>query len=126
MIQTQSILTIIDNSGAKSAKCVQVLTGFKRRFAYMGDTIVAIIKSIKSKKKSTSKVKKGEVFRLVLIRTKFKKNKKDGSSFNFNINAGVLINKQNKPLASRVIGPVTKELKNSKHMKIASLSGGFL
>lgn len=126
MIQTQSIITIVDNSGARNAKCIKVLTGFKRRYAFMGDTIVVVIKSIKSKKKSTSKVKKGEVLRLVIIRTKFQKNKKDGSSFKFNINAGVLVNKQNKPVATRVIGPVTKELKTNKLMKIASLSGGFL
>jgi len=126
MIQTQSILTIVDNSGAKNAKCIKVLTGFKRRYAFMGDTVVVVIKSIKSKKKSTSKVKKGEVLRLVIIRTKFKKSKKDGSSFQFNINAGVLVNKQNKPVATRVIGPVTKELKTNKLMKIASLSAGFL
>jgi large subunit ribosomal protein L14 len=126
MIQTESVLTIVDNSGAKNAKCVYVLPGFKRRYAYIGDTIVAVIKSIKSKKKSISKVKKGELSHIVIIRTKFKKRIKDGSTLNFNINAGVLVNKQNKLLASRIIGPVTKSLKNSKHMKIASLSSGFI
>jgi large subunit ribosomal protein L14 len=126
MIQTETILTIIDNSGAKNAKCVHVVPGFKRRYAYIGDTVISVVESIKSKKKATSKIKKGEVIHLVIIRTKFKKGGKDGSTLNFNSNAGVLVNKQNKPIASRILGPVTKSLKNSKHMKITSLSSGFI
>ena len=126
MIQTQSILTIVDNSGAKTAKCIKVLGGFQRRYAYIGNTIVVAVQKIRSKNKSKSKVKKGEVLRAIIIRTKFKKNKKDGSSFMFALNAGVLINKQNKPVATRILGPVTKELKTNKFMKIASLSAGFL
>jgi len=126
MIQNQSILTIVDNSGAKTAKCIKVLGGFQRRYAYIGNTIVVAIQKIRSKSKSKSKVKKGEVLRAVIIRTKFKKNKKDGSSFMFALNAGVLINKQNKPIATRILGPVTKELKTNKLMKVASLSAGFL
>ncbi len=126
MIQNQSILTIVDNSGAKSSRCIKILGGFQRRYAYMGDTVVDTIKKIRSKNKSKSKVKKGEVLRAVIIRTKFKRLKKDGSFFMFNLNAGVLINKQNKPIASRILGPVTKDLKTNKNMKIASLSAGFL
>jgi len=126
MIQTQSILTIVDNSGAKTAKCIKVLGGFQRRYAYVGNTVVVAVQKIRSKNKSKSKVKKGEVLRAIIIRTKFKKNKKDGSSFMFALNAGVLINKQNKPVATRILGPVTKELKTNKFMKIASLSAGFL
>lgn len=126
MIQTQSILTIVDNSGAKTAKCIKVLGGFQRRYAYIGNTVVVAVQKIRSKNKSKSKVKKGEVIRAIIIRTKFKKNKKDGSSFMFALNAGVLINKQNKPIATRILGPVTKELKTNKFMKVASLSAGFL
>jgi len=126
MIQTESILTIVDNSGAKDARCIYVLPGFKRRYAYTGNTIVAVIKSIKSKRKSISKVKKSELSRLIMIRGKFKKQTKDGSFLNFAENAGVLVNKQNKLIASRIMGPVTKTLKNSKHMKVTSLSGGFI
>jgi len=119
-------LTIVDNSGAKTAKCIKVLGGFQRRYAYVGNTVVVAVQKIRSKNKSKSKVKKGEVLRAIIIRTKFKKNKKDGSSFMFALNAGVLINKQNKPVATRILGPVTKELKTNKFMKIASLSAGFL
>jgi len=126
MIQNQSILTIVDNSGAKTAKCIKILGGFQRRYAYIGNTIVVAVQQIRSKNKSKSKVKKGEVLRAVIIRTKFKSKKKDGSSFFFNLNAAVLINKQNKPIATRVLGPVTKELKTNKLMKVASLSAGFL
>jgi large subunit ribosomal protein L14 len=126
MIQNQSILTIVDNSGAKSARCIKILGGFQRRYAYMGDTVVVAVQKIRLKNKLKSKVKKGEVLRAVIIRTKFKNFQKDGSSFFFNLNAAVLINKQNKPIASRVLGPVTKDLKTSKNMKVASLSAGFL
>jgi len=126
MIQTQSILTIVDNSGAKTAKCIKILGGFQRRYAYTGNTVVVAVQKIRSKNKSKSKVKKGEVLHAVIIRTKFKKNKKDGSSFMFALNAGILINKQNKPIATRILGPVTKELKTNKLMKVASLSAGFL
>jgi len=126
MIQTQSILTIVDNSGAKNVRCIKILGGFQRRYAYIGDTVVVAIQKIKSKSKSKSKVKKGEVLRAVIIRTKFKKTKKDGSSYMFNLNAGVLVNKQNKPVATRILGPVAKELKTNKNMKVASLSAGFL
>lgn len=126
MIQNQSILIIVDNSGAKSARCIKILGGFQRRYAYMGDTVVVTVQKIRSKNKFRSKVKKGEVLRAVIVRTKFRKIKKDGSSFLFNLNAGVLINKQNKPIATRILGPVTKELKTNKNMKVASLSAGFL
>jgi large subunit ribosomal protein L14 len=126
MIQTESILVITDNSGGKNAKCVHVLPGFKKRYAYAGDTIVSVVKNLKSKKKATSKVKKGDLIYLVIIRTKFKKSTKDGSFLNFNVNAGVLVNRQNRPLASRILGPVMKILKNGKCMKIASLSSGFV
>jgi large subunit ribosomal protein L14 len=126
MIQTQSILIINDNSGTKTAKCIKVLGGFQRRYAYLGDTIVVAVQKIKSKNKYRAKVKKGDVLRTVITQTKFKKKRKDGLMFKFNLNAGVLVNKQNKPIATRVIGPVTKEMKINKLMKLASLSAGFL
>lgn len=126
MIQNRSILTITDNSGAKTAKCIKVLGGFQRRYAYLGDTIVIAVQKIKSKNKYRSKVKKGDVLKAVITRTKFKKKRKDGFTFKFNINSGVLVNKQNKPLATRILGPVSKEMKTNKLMKLASLSAGFL
>ena len=125
MIQQQTILKVSDNSGAKTAKCIKVLGGFKKRFAYSGDTVVVSIQQLRNKSKKTSKVKKGEVYRAVIIRSKKRiKNKENTFTF-FNDNAIILINKQNNPIATRVIGPVSKRLK-TKHSKIASMSPGFI
>jgi large subunit ribosomal protein L14 len=126
MIQTQSILIITDNSGAKTVKCIKVLGGFQRRYSYVGNTIVIAVQKLKKKKKYRSKVKKGEVLRAVITRTKSKKKRDDGLTFQFDINSGVLINKQNKPVGTRIFGPVIKEMKNKKFMKLASLSSGFV
>ena len=83
-------------------------------------------KNLKKKNKYRSKVKKGEVLRAVITRTKSKKKRDDGLTFQFDINSGVLINKQNKPVGTRIFGPVIKEMKNKKFMKLASLSSGFV
>ena len=125
MIQQQTILKVSDNSGAKTAKCIKVLGGFKKRFAYSGDTVVVSIQQLRNKSKKKSKVKKGEVYRAIIIRSKKSiKNKEHTFTF-FNDNAIILINKQNNPIATRVIGPISKKLKN-KHSKIASMSPGFI
>ena len=126
MTQTQSILIITDNSGAKTVKCIKVLGGFQRRYSYVGNTIVIAVQKLKKKNKYRSKVKKGEVLRAVITRTKSKKKRDDGLTFQFDINSGVLINKQNKPVGTRIFGPVIKEMKNKKFMKLASLSSGFV
>jgi len=126
MIQTQSVLRIVDNSGAKNVQCIKVLKGFKRKTAYIGDTIVSSIIKIKSKNKANSKVQKGDVLRAVIIRTVYRKNRKDGSYLKFNNNAAILINNQNKPVGTRILSLVPKEFKTEKLMKIASLSSGFL
>lgn len=116
----------MDNSGAKIVQCIKVLGGFKRRYAILGDIIVVSIRRLKSKNKYRSKVKKGEVLRTVITRTKTPVKFKDGSFINFNLNSGVIVNKQGKPLATRVTGPVAKKIKRKGLMKIASLSSGFL
>jgi large subunit ribosomal protein L14 len=117
---------INDNSGAKIAKCIKVLGGFQRKYAYLGNTVVVAVQKIKSKNKYRSKVKKGEVLRALIIKTKFRSVRKDGFLFKFSTNSGVLVNKQEKPLATRITGPITREMKKKKLMKLASLSSGFL
>jgi large subunit ribosomal protein L14 len=126
MIQTQTLLKIIDNSGAKSVQCIKTLGGFKRKYSYIGDTVITTIKKIRSKNKLLSKVKKGEIFSAIIIRTKFKQFRKDGSFLFFNENTCVLVDKQKKPVATRIFGPIPKELRINKLMKIASISSGFL
>jgi len=125
MIQQQTILQVSDNSGAKTVKCIKVLGGFKRKFACLGDIIIISIQELRNKSRTTSKVLKGEVYKAIVIRTKQKILKKDGSSFFFNENAVSLINKQGKPIATRILGPIPKKLRLNKFMKLASISSGF-
>ena len=113
MIQTESNLSVADNSGAKRVQCIKVLGGSKRRYAAVGDVIVVSIKEAAPR----GKVKKGDVHRAVVVRTR-----KDGSAIRFDSNAAVLINKQEEPIGTRIFGPVTRELRGKKFMKIISLA----
>ena len=118
MIQMQSLLKIADNSGARSVMCIKVLGGSKRRYANIGDIIkVAIREAI-----PTGKVKKGQVVDALIVRTRKGVRRKDGSLIKFDENAAVLINNQKSPIGTRVFGPVTRELRDGKHMKILSLA----
>lgn len=126
MIQQQTILKIYDNSGAKKVKCVKVLGGYKKKIAKLGDTIVVSIKELRNKSKKISKVKKGEVHRALLIHTKTKLTNKDGSTIYSDNNAACLINKQFKPIGSRVLGPISKKFKKGKYSKFASISLGTI
>lgn len=126
MIQQQTILKVTDNSGAKTVKCVKVLNGFNRRVAVLGDTIVVSVQKLRNKARLTSKVKKGEIHQAIIIRTKTKTMKKDGTAFFCQANAVSLINKQGKPFASRIMGPVPKIFKKRKKIKFVTLSSGFI
>jgi large subunit ribosomal protein L14 len=126
MIQQQTILKVTDNSGAKAVKCIKVLNGFKRRFAILGDTIIVSVQKLRNKARLTSKVRKGEVHKAIIVRTKNKTVKKDGSSIFFQSNAVSLVNKQGKPIASRIVGPLPKVLKKRKKIKFVTLSSGFI
>ena len=118
MIQMQSLLKIADNSGARSVMCIKVLGGSKRRYANIVDVIkVAIREAI-----PTGKVKKGQVVDALIVRTKKGVRRRDGSLIKFDENAAVLINAQKAPIGTRVFGPVTRELRDGKHMKILSLA----
>ena len=119
MIQMQSNLFVADNSGARQIQCIKVLGGTKRRFASIGDIIVVSIKDAIPR----GKVKKGEVFKAVVVRTKKDFCRSDGTSVRFDKNAAVLLDKQTQePIATRIFGPVTRELRNKKFMKIISLA----
>jgi large subunit ribosomal protein L14 len=126
MIQQQSLLRVADNSGAKTAKCIKVLGGFKRKFAYLGNIIIVSIHQLRNKSKTTSKVQKGEIYKALIIRTKTKTKRKDGSSVFFKNNCVSLINKQGNPIATRIVGPIPKSLKKKKFMKFTSISAGFI
>lgn len=126
MIQSQTILKVYDNSGAKKAKCIKVLGGSKKKIAKLGDIIVVSIKELRNKSKKISKIKKGEVHRALVIHTRSKNINKDGSLFFANTNSICLINKQLKPIGSRIIGPISKNFKKSKYAKFVNSSLGTI
>lgn len=118
MIQMQSILDVADNSGAKKVMCIKVLGGSHHMIATLGDVIVVSIKEALP----SGKVKKGEVCKALIVRTKYRVNRRDGSTIKFDSNAVVLLNKQCEPIGTRVFGPVTRELRAKKFIKIVSLA----
>ena len=118
MIQVQTELFVADNTGAKIVECIKVLGGSKRRFASIGDIIVVSIKDAIPR----AKVKKGEVFKAVIVRTSKEFTRNDGSTIRFDKNAAVLLDKQEEPVATRIFGPVTRELRTKIFMKIISLA----
>lgn len=126
MIQQQTILKVTDNSGAKTVKCIKVLGGFKKKTSFLGEVVIVSIKNLRNKSKLTSKVKKSEIYKALIVRTKKKSMNKDGSSLCFGQNSVSLINKQGKPLGSRVIGPIPKKIKRSKFSKFANISLGLV
>jgi len=113
-----SELDVADNSGAKLLRCIKVLGGSRRRYASIGDIIVVSVKEAMPK----SKVKKGDVKKAVIVRTKKSLKRSDGSTIRFDDNSAVLINEQNEPLGTRIFGPVARELRGKKFMKIISLA----
>ena len=118
MIQQESVLRIADNTGAKSALCIRVLGGSGRRYAGVGDVIVATVKDAIP----NAGIKKGEVVKAVVVRTVKETRRRDGTYIRFDDNAAVLINPQGEPLGTRIFGPVGRELREKKYMKIVSLA----
>jgi len=118
MIQMQSMLSAADNSGAKRVMCIKVLGGSKRRYARIGDVIKVTVKDAIPR----GKVKKGEVYNAVVVRTRKGVRRKDGSLIRFDGNAAVLLNPKLEPIGTRIFGPVTRELRSERFMKIVSLA----
>tara|TARA_B100000242_G_scaffold22320_1_gene13518 strand:+ start:301 stop:669 length:369 start_codon:yes stop_codon:yes gene_type:complete len=118
MIQMQSNLDVADNSGARRVQCIKVLGGSKRKVAGVGDVIVVSVKEAIPR----GRVKKGEVLKAVIVRTAKEIRRMDGSAIRFDRNAAVLINNQNEPIGTRIFGPVTRELRAKRFMKIVSLA----
>ena len=126
MIQPQTILSVSDNSGAKTVKCIKVLKKIKRNPGYLGDVLIVSISELRNKFKTRSKVSKGDLYKAVLLRTKYSRIRKEGFSLYFRENSVCLLNKLNKPIANRVLGPIPKELRNKSYMKLANISSGFI
>jgi large subunit ribosomal protein L14 len=118
MIQALSVLAVADNSGAKVVQCVKVLGGSRRRYARLGDVITVSIKEAVP----NSKVRKGTLAKAVVVRTKQEQRRPDGSYIKFDDNSAVLINAQSEPVGTRIFGPVARELRGKRFMKIVSLA----
>ena len=126
MIQPQTILKVTDNSGAKTVKCIKVPGGFKKKIAKLGDIVVVSIQKLRNKAKQNAKVKKKEVCKALIVRTKAMYNKPTGLSIKFNDNAVVLINKQKNPIGTRIVGPISKTLKRKTFQKFISIATGLI
>ncbi len=118
MIQMQTVLDVADNSGAQKLLCIKVLGGSKRKYASVGDIIVVSVKEAIPH----GKVKKGDVVKAVVVRTAKEIRRRDGTYIRFDTNSAVLINAQGEPIGTRIFGPVARELRNRKFMKIVSLA----
>ena len=118
MIQMQTVLTVADNTGARSVMCIKVLGGSKRRYAGIGDVIKVSIRDAAPR----GRVKKGEIYSAVVVRTAKGVRRSDGSLLRFDANAAVLLNNKLEPIGTRIFGPVTRELRNERFMKIVSLA----
>jgi large subunit ribosomal protein L14 len=118
MVQTTTTLDVADNSGAKKIMCIRVLGGTRRKYASLGDIIVVSVKEAIP----NAKVKKGEVAKAVIVRTKKEVSRQDGSYIRFDANSAVLVDKDNEPIGTRIFGPVARELRAKRFMKIISLA----
>ena len=118
MIQMQTMLTVADNSGARKVRCIKVIGGSKRRYAGLGDVIICAVQEAQP----NGNIKKGDVVRCVVVRTKKEVRRPDGSYIKFDQNACVVINGDGAPRGTRIFGPVARELRDKKYMKIVSLA----
>ncbi len=118
MIQEYTMLTVADNSGAKTARCIRILGGSGRRYARVGDIVVVAVKTAIP----SGNIKKGQVVKAVVVRTKKEIGRKDGSYIRFGENAAVIINEDREPVGTRIFGPVARELRDQRFMKIVSLA----
>jgi len=118
MIQTESVLDVADNSGAKKLKTIKVLGGSKRRYASIGDIVVVAVREALP----NGKVKKGDIHRAVIVRTKKEIRRADGTYIRFDVNSAVLVTKDGEPIGTRIFGPVARELRAKSYMRIVSLA----
>jgi large subunit ribosomal protein L14 len=126
MIQQKSILKVSDNSGAKTVRCIKVLGGFKKKYAGIGDIVVISVQKLRNKLKKNSKVKKKEIYKALIIRTKTYSKSQNKFMNRFRDNSVILINKLGNPIGTRVIGPIPKILNTKKFQKLFSISSGLV
>ena len=126
MIQPQTVLKVADNSGAKTVRCIKIPGGFNKRIAKLGEIIIVSVQKLRNRSKQTSKVKKKDVCKALIIRTKTHHRNKTGLSFEFNDNAVVLVNKQGNPIGTRILGPIPRVLQIKALQKFTAMSAGLV
>jgi large subunit ribosomal protein L14 len=126
MIQVGTILNVIDNSGAKKVCCIKVMKGFRQRYACLGDLIMISIKSLRKKRKSTSKTKKGQIYKALVIRTKVGVKSHSDGKIQFLENCVTLLSKQDKFVGTRILGPLSVQLRNTKFLRVLSIASGLI
>lgn len=126
MIQVGTILSVVDNSGAKKVRCIKVPFGYERRYASLGDLITISVYSIRNRRKKTSKVKKGEIYKALIVRTKVGLKLFSGEKVTFLENSVVLIGKQNRFVGTRVLGPISVYFRYTKFLRILSIANGVV
>jgi large subunit ribosomal protein L14 len=126
MLQTGSILKVVDNTGAKTISCIKISAGYKRRYAYLGDVVLVSIKTLRSKRRNDVKIKKGDIYKAIIVRTKTRVFSFSGDNkLYFSIPCAVLLTKQNKILGTRIFGSISKNFRFSKYLKLISLADGI-
>jgi large subunit ribosomal protein L14 len=126
MIQVGTVLNIVDNSGGRKVRCIKVPLGYSRRYAGIGDVVLVSVKSLRTKRRTVSKVKKGDIFQALIIRTYSKKSSLSGESLQFLENSAILLNRQNKFLGSRIFGSIPGNFRFSKYLRAVSLCAGLV
>ena len=126
MVQVGTILNVIDNSGAKKVCCIKVMKGYKKRYACTGDLVMISIKSLRKKRKLTSKTKKGQIYKALILRTKSYEKSNSGASIQFLENSVALVNKQDKFIGTRILGPLSTQFRKTKFLRILSIAGGLI
>jgi len=126
MIQKGTLFKVVDNSGAKKACCIHVCGGYRKRYGNIGDFIIVSVKSLRTQRRDTSKVKKGDVSKALIIRTKNYRFSYSNENSSFLENSIVLLNNQNKLLGTRLFGPIHKEFRFTKHLRLISLAAGVI
>ena len=127
MVQQKTILKVYDNSGAQAVKCLKVLGGFKKKYAELGDIIVVSVKQLKNKSKKTSKVRKKEIYKALIVKTKKKLRTKTGyEKFFKKNNSVILLNKQENPVGTRILGAMPRNLKKKKLQKFTNIAAGLI
>lgn len=124
MIYKGTLLNVVDNSGARKASCIHICGGFRKKFAQIGDIIIVSIKSLRSKRRKTTKVKKGDVVHALVVRSKIGQTKFSNERISYFENAIVLLTSQKKTIANRIFGSILKTFRNTKFLRIASLGSG--